>query len=195
MSFVLITIALSVVTCVLLVGCSSSGTDSNGEQVDSQSTESGTTDAGTGSETTNGSVTADFDGTWRTDCFENTVFGLPEDSQPDGYVQRSLTIDSTASARSETRQIYTDAQCTIEDPDEPAVGGSGDILFEGVVTTSTGLEATVVRYVGNGSNPDLIGLLYREDNVLFRELRQSTAIIEDEVPTNLSLSVPWRLVD
>jgi len=60
---------------------------------------------------------------------------------------------------------------------------------------NSGLEATVVRYVSSvGTGPDSIGLLYRENDGLYRELNPST-LIEDIVPTDLNLSNPWQLVN
>lgn len=137
---------------------------------------------------------AEFDGTWRADCFENRIFMVPEEAQPDGYTQTTLTIDSGTNAYSESRQIYLDSQCILEDPDSNARVQSGDILFEGILTTDTGLEATLVLYFNKGTVPDLTGLLYREGDILYRDVRQST-VIEDGVPGVLSLSNPWQLVN
>jgi len=191
------TMALVLLSGFFLVGCGSDGADTSTELVETQSTDSETTDDSTGTETADNTaepVIADFDGTWRAGCFAVRSFMEPEEDQPNGYSQTTLSIDSKASTYSTTMRLYTDSQCMAENPDLAAIQRSGEILFDGVTTTSSGLEATVARYFSAGSSPDLIGLLYREDDVLYRELRQST-LIEDIAPTDLNLSNPWQLVD
>lgn len=134
-----------------------------------------------------------FDGTWLGECYENRIFMVPEEDQPEGYVRSTLVIDSSTNSYSTTRRVYVDSQCLVENPDANNNTVSGDIAFDGVTTTRSGLEATVVRYFNDGTVPDLIGLLYRDGNVLYRDLRQST-LIEDIVPDQLSFSTPWQLV-
>jgi len=189
--FVMRSMALSIVTGIFAIGCGSGSSDADGNQAGTQ-TEGA--DGGQAEPETAGSSPSDFDGLWRTDCVAQTVFGVPEDSQPEGYLSRTLTLDSATKTYSTTTQMYTDSQCTVEDPNNAAITVSGEILFDGTVTTSSGLEASVVRYFNNGTSPDLIGLLYRDGDTLYRELRQST-LIENEVPSELSLSVAWRLVN
>lgn len=184
------TMALSIGSGVFLMGCSSSDPDSS-EPVQSQTTGGDSMDD-MNEENMAGSLVTEFDGSWQSDCIEYRLFDIPEEDQPGGYVHRTLTIDSSAGTYSERRQIFTDMDCATEDPDRPATGVSGQIVFDGTTMTSSGLEATIVRYTDNGA-ADLVGLLYREDNVLYRELREST-LIEDIVPTELGLSNPWRLV-
>jgi len=179
MNVVLRTMALSIIFAVLLVACSTSESPSRGEQVKPQPT---------------GSETTKFDGSWRTDCFKDRLFNVPEDAQPDGYVQTTLNIDSTTKTYSNNRRKYTDSQCTIANPDDAGRIQSGKFRFDGVTTTISGLEATIVRYFFNGTVSDLIGLLYRDGDILYVEQREST-LIEDIVPNQLSLGVAWRLVN
>ena len=188
------TLALSLGTGLFLAGCGSSGSDSNDELLETQSTVPEST--GTSSVTTDpGSRNAGFDGTWGAECMENRAFLVPEEDQPGGYVQRTLTIDSSEGSYTELTLLYTDLQCTVEDPNDATLtGSSGDIVFDSLVTTSTGMEATVVRYLSSGSSPDLIGLLYRDGDILYRDVRQST-LLEDVAPVELSLSNRWRLIN
>ena len=194
MKFVLCTMALSHIAGFFLAGCGSDSSDSNEELTEIQSAGSETT--GTLSETTgSGSQITAFDGTWGAECMENRLFMVAEEDQPGGYVQRTLTIDSSNSSYSELTLLYTDLQCTIEDPDDATLAGSaGDIRFDGLITSNSGMVATVVRYFNNGSSPDLVGLLYRDGDVLYRDVSQST-LIENVVPVELSLSNPWRLIN
>ena len=212
--FVSSALALSLATVVLLAGCGSNGSDSNGEQVGPTESETSgdtagpeTTGDSAGSETagdstgtgaTDGSgevVTTEFDGTWRSDCSKFGVVGVPEEDQPDEYAASTLTIDSSTKSYSRAVLLFTDPECTKENPDDPTgPRSSGEFVFDGTVTTNSGLEATVVRYFSSGTSPDLVGLLYRDGDLLYRELRQST-LIEDIAPTELALSSPLRLVD
>ena len=194
MKFVLCTMALSHIAGFFLAGCGSDSSDSNEELTEIQSAGSETT--GTLSETTgSGSQITAFDGTWGAECMENRAFLVPEEDQPGGYVQRTLTIDSSEGSYTELTLLYTDLQCTVEDPNDATLtGSSGDIVFDSLVTTSTGMEATVVRYLSSGSSPDLIGLLYRDGDILYRDVRQST-LLEDVAPVELSLSNRWRLIN
>jgi len=161
--------ALSLIASVLLVGCSSSGSEEKEEPV------------------VTATVNATFDGTWRSDCFKQFVDNIPEEDQPDGYIQRTLTIDSATNAYSTTPNVYTDSQCMLEDPEHK-------IKFDGIVTTSSGMDATVARYYSDKDSPDLVGLLYRDGDILYREAGQS-GVIDDSIPTALDLSNPWRLVN
>ena len=197
---------LSLIASVLLVGCSSSGSEENEEPVSPQTTDTETTggDAGeentdesTNNETTDDStatVNAAFDGTWRSDCAELRFDNIPEDSQPGTFIQRTLTIDSATNAYSTTRNNYTDSQCMLEDPEETVFVFTGEIKFDGIVTTSSGMDATVARYFSDDDTPDVVGLLYRDGDILYREAAQS-GVIDDSVPTELNLSMPWRLVN
>ena len=200
MKFVSRTMAFGLIAGVLLAGCSSNDSDSTAEPVGTQSAE--TTDAGsetgeTGTTDTGNTdtMTTDFDGTWRSECKENRLIDVDEEDQPDGFVQSTLTIDSVSESYSERTLLYTDSQCTLEDPEDATLrGSSGEIIFDGVTTTSSGMVATVVRYNPNGTSPATVGLLYRDGDILYRDLIQST-LIEDIVPSTLSLSNPWRLVN
>ena len=200
MKFVSRTMALSLVAGVLLAGCSSNDSDSTAEPVETQSTDTGetgteTTDSGNTDTGNTDTMTTDFDGTWRSECMENRLFDVDEEDQPGGYVQSTLTIHSVSESYSERTLLYTDSQCTLEDPDDATLrGSSGEIIFDGVTTTSSGMVTTVVRYNPNGTSPATVGLLYRDGDILYRDLIQST-LIEDIVPTTLSLSNPWRLIN
>lgn len=195
MNFVSRAMALSLIAGVLLAGCSSNDPDSTADPVETQSAE--ITDAGTGT-TDNGTtntMTTDFAGTWRNECREHRLIDVDEEDQPGGYVQSTLTLDSTNNTYSERILLYTDSQCTLEDPDKPILSGSsGEFIFDGVTTTSSGMEATIVRYNTGGTNPEMIGLLYRDGDVLYRDLSDLTLIL-DIVPKALDLSNPWRLVN
>lgn len=183
------------ITGVFLAGCSSSDPEPMGEQVTPQTTDSEndpvmpqSTGLGTGLENEK------FDGSWRADCFKDSLFGVPEEAQPDGYMQKTLTINSSTNSYSLVTLFYTDSQCVIDNADAKPGDVSGDIRFDGLSTTRSGLEATVVYYFNNGTSPDVTGLLYRDGDILYLEERGST-LIEDIVPDKLSLSVPWRLVN
>jgi len=187
--------ALSLIASVLLVGCSSSGSEepetnggATGEEMADDSTSNETTDDSTAS------VNAAFNGTWRTDCAEQRFDNIPEENQPGVFIQRTLTIDSATKAFSTTRRDYTDSQCMLEDPEQTVVVFTGEIKFDGVVTTSSGMDATVARYFSDQDIPDVVGLLYRDGDILYREVAQS-GIIDDSIPTTLDLSKPWRLVN
>ena len=180
--------ALSLIASVLLVGCSSSGSEENGEPVVPQSTDTETTDEPTAT------VNTTFDGTWRSDCAEYRFDNIPEESQPGKFIRRTLTIDSATNVYSSTGHLYTDSQCMLENPEHNVVVFTGEIKFDGIVTTSSGMDATVARYYSDHDIPDLVGLLYRDGDILYREARPS-GIIDDSIPTALNLSNPWRLVN
>jgi len=67
-------------------------------------------------------------------------------------------------------------------------------MFDGITTTSSSLVATVIRYFSKGTSPDTVGLLYRDGDILYRDLSQTT-LIEDIVPSDVNLSYPWYLVN
>ena len=206
MTFFSRTLAVSLITGVCLAGCGSSGSDPDEEPIDTQTTETETTGTGsadsgntdTASETTeSGSQVTQFDGTWRANCIEKRVFMANEEDQPGGSAQRMLTINSGDGTYTTSEQDYTDSECMVADPEDPVdTSGAvtGKIRFDGVITTSSGMEASVVYY-DNGSSPELSGLLYRDGDVLYRELRDESTLIEDDVPVGLALGDPWQLVN
>lgn len=174
-SLVLRQVAVALVLVLLFAACSASVADiDTSEAVD------------------RGTVTAEFDGTWRSECAENRLFDVPEEDQPEGYVQTILTIDSSTNSYSRSTIVYFGDDCRTIDTGQNGRGSSGDLAFEGVTTTRSGLEATVVRYTPRGTAPEEVGLLYREGDVLYQDVINST-LIEDVVPTDVSLSHPWRL--
>jgi len=175
----LLKVIFSLISSLLLAGCGSSGSNSEKDPVSPQTAELGT---------------AGFDGSWSAGCFKDSLIGVPEADQPDGYIQRTLTIDSSAKSYSESTLRYKDSQCTEENTDAKVISVSGDIAFDGLTTTRSGLEATIVRYFNNGTSPDYIGLLYRDGDVLYRDQGPGT-VIEDKVPDQLILQVPWQLVN
>lgn len=138
------------------------------------------------------STTTEFDGTWVGGCNERFTIGAPEEDQPEGYVQGTLTIDSSTNTYSEVHQPYSDAECTSRDRDTRVWDVSGEVVFDGLSTTREGLEATVARYSPSGSSPATVGLLYREGDVLYRDVNLSS-VIEDRVPDNVATKYPWTL--
>ena len=170
---------LGLLTGLFMTGCESENNESESSQNPIQ---------------TNEVVTDEFDGTWRANCFARRIFNVPEENQPDGFAQSALTIDSVTGIFSISTITYTDSQCRIRDSAVNERNNSGTFMFDGVTTTSSGLEATVIRYDYNGSLPDRVGLLYRQDDVLYRD-SNSTTLIEDIVPNRLALNNGWQLVN
>ena len=185
------TIAVILIAGVFVTGCGSSDSNSGSEQSVTESDDSAADDE-TGDQA---AALANFDGMWQTECSEFRVFGEPENAPPEGYVQVVLSLDSATSTYSRATRRYTDEQCVIEDTSVNTGVASGQIRAEGVVTTTTGLEATMVRYNSDDPSREILGLLYRDGDTLYRESRQSTVIEPGVVPTELALSSPLRLVN
>gem|GEM_PF-3613743 len=172
-----------------VTGCSSNGDDPEPQAADPDSD-----GVPSGDDQPIGAGVAAFDGTWLSACRESGTFGASPEDEPEQYARSTLVIDSGAGTYSDRMRLYTDPGCSTEDPSAAGPRSSGRIEFDGTTTTSSGLEAAVVRYTSDGTSPDLVGLLYRDGDVLYRERREST-LIEDVVPTELALSNPWRQAD
>jgi len=171
-------ISTALMACVFLVGCELTESEMQDIQSENQAV---------------GADASRFDGTWRSQCVENQIVGAPEAHQPDGYVQSTLALDSATNSYIFITKKYFGPQCGPVNQGALVREQSGDISFDGLTTTSSGLEATVVRYFNNGTVPDTTGLLYRDGDILYRDLTEGS-VIEDIVPTQLAFRYPWQLL-